>query len=172
LGGDDLAAFAYSVREEYKYPELDNASVDCYIKNRLLSQIDWYDKKSIDFQKKHKRISILAVILNGLIPIIVLLSDFGLIIKLFIAVISSTTAVLTSIQVLNNYRELWVQYRSNCEILKSLLHRFYTASGEFANKDEGDRFSILVESSEKYMTSEFLKWSALQATEKKASSES
>jgi len=163
-----LSSSAYSIREEYKYPEFDKVSIDCYIKNRLLSQIEWYDKKSSDFQKKYKRISILTVVLNSLIPIIILLADYGLIVKLLIAVISSTTAVLTSIQILNNYKDLWVQYRTNCALLKSVLHRFYTGASEFASKDEDDRFSLLVELSEKYLTSEFLQWNASHSTDNKS----
>jgi len=160
---------AYSIRDEYQYPELDKAGIDNYINNRLLSQIDWYDRKSSDYQKKYKRISILTVTLNGLIPIIILLADYGLVIKLLIAVISSTTAVLTSMQILNNYKDLWIQYRSNCSILQSALHRFYTCSGEFANKEEDDRFSLLVELSEDCMTSEYQQWSAAHSSDNKPS---
>ena len=170
MDGDDFSMSAYSITEEYKYPEFDKARIDCYIKNRLLSQIEWYDIKSNDFQKKYKRISILTVILNGLIPIIILLADYGLIIKLIIALISSTTAVLTSVQILNNYKDLWVQYRTNCSLLKSILHQFYTGSGEFANRDEDDRFSLLVELSERYLTSEFSQWNASHSIDHKSSS--
>ena len=158
---------AYSIRDEYQYPEFDKAGIDNYIQNRLLSQIEWYDKKSGDYQKKYKRISILTVTLNGLIPIIILLADYGLVIKLLIAIISSGTAVLTSIQILNSYKDLWIQYRSNSSVLQSTLHRFYTGSGEFANKEEAERFSLLVELSEDCMTSEFQQWRAAHSTENK-----
>ena len=56
---------AYSIRDEYQYPEFDKAGIDNYIKNRLLYQIEWYDRKSGNYQKKYKRISILTVTLNG-----------------------------------------------------------------------------------------------------------
>ena len=164
-----MTTSTYSIRDEYQYPEPDKTSIDCYIKNRLLPQIEWYDKKSIDCQKKYKKISIISVVLNGLIPIIVLLADYGLVVKLMVAIISSTTAVLTSIQILNNYKDLWVQYRTNCSLLKSVLHRFYTGSGEFANNNEDDRFSLLVELSEKYLTTEFTQWSATYSTDNKSS---
>lgn len=156
-----------SKREEYRYPEFDNANINCYIENRLSSQIKWYGAKSVEMQKKYKLFSILTIVLNGLIPVIILLADFGMFVKLLIAIISSTTSVLTSIQILNNYKDLWVQYRTNCELLKSLLHRFYTVSGEFAGGNPDDRFSLLVELSEKHLTSEFSQWNAAYATDKK-----
>jgi len=162
-----LQTSGYSIRDEYKYPEPEDASVGCYIQNRLLSQIEWYDRKSTGSQKNYKTISILAAALNGLIPVIILLADYGLAVRLLVAAVSSATAVLASIQIINNYKELWIQYRTNCSLLKSALHRFYTCSGEFANKNEGERFLVLTELCEAYLVTEFTQWNAAQSAESK-----
>ena len=156
---------AYSIKDEYNYPELNNVVNDCYIKNRLLPQMDWYDKKSGDYQKKYKRIAVMVMALNGLIPVIILLADYGLAVKLLIAAISSAATVLASLQILNNYKDLWIQYRSNCELLKSLLHRFYAGAGEFTGKTEDEKFALLVELGEKYLNAEFSQWNAAQKTD-------
>jgi len=131
-----------------------------YIENRILSQIDWYDKKSIVLQKKFKIYSIIIIFLNGLIPFWSIYSDFnyGIVFKSIIVLSSSLAAIIGSFLALNQYKELWVQYRSNCEILKSVLYRYITKTGEFCNIDNS--FSQLVMVCEEYFTKEFQTWVA------------
>lgn len=131
-----------------------------YIMNRVLIQIDWYDRRSVNKQQMYKRLSVISIVLNGLIPIAVLLSDYGIWIKLLIAALSSTAGIINSVIVLGNYKELWVQYRSNCEMLKSTLHHFFMCSGEFAELGN-DPIALqrqLADSCESFMAREFQEW--------------
>lgn len=131
-----------------------------YIINRVLIQIDWYDQRSVNKQQMYKQLSVISIVLNGLIPIAVLLSDYGIGIKLLIAALSSTAGILNSVIVLGNYKDLWIQYRSNCEMLKSTLHHFFMRSGEFMELDN-DPIALqrqLANSCESFMSNEFQKW--------------
>jgi hypothetical protein len=103
-----------------------------------------------------------SIILSAFIPIFTLLSDasYGIIIKILITTLSSAITAISAIIALYNYRELWIQYRSNCEILKSVLHRFFTKCGEFNNVDESKSYEMLVMSCEEYLTKEFQTWVA------------
>lgn len=140
--------------------KMEDSTVKDYIKNRVLTQIDWYDQKSINKQKMYKRLSVLSIILNGLIPIAVLLSDYGMIIKLLIAALSSTAGILNSVIVLGNYKDLWIQYRSNCEMLKRTLHHYFMHSGEFEELDDNPIAlqRQLANSCESFMAREFQEW--------------
>lgn len=136
-----------------------------YIENRVLDQIDWYNKKSTEKQFYFKRLMIASIIINACIPVLTLLSDLpcGFFFKVIISIASSTAAVISSIITLCRFQELWTQYRSNCEILQSVLHRYFTKSGEFKNLLENEAFDLLVTSCENYLTKEFQAWQSLNA---------
>ena len=154
--------------------KMEESTVKEYIVNRILTQIDWYDEKSINKQRMYKRLSAVSIILNGLIPIAVLLSDYGILIKILISALSSTAGILNSIIVLGNYKDLWIQYRSNCEMLKRTLHHYFMYSGEFAElgDDSLARQRQLANICESFMAQEFQEWvsstnkSALNSPEK------
>lgn len=151
----------YSIKNEYQYPEEENSVMSSYIDNRLLAQIEWYDRKSALYQKNYKRFTSITFLLSACIPIFSLLLDLGLAIKLIVVALSSSITIITSIMSLYNYKDLWIQYRSNCEILKSVLHRYKTKTGEFCSKSNQANFKLLVSSCEEYMTNEFKCWGLL-----------
>lgn len=152
-------------------PYLDSISdsaLKIYIKNRVLDQIKWYGDKSECYSAKYKKWTVASITLSALIPILTLLSDmpFSIAIKILITTLSSCTTIISSYLALQKFQELWVRYRSNCEILKSIMHRFFTKSGEFQNLLEEDAKELLVRSCEEYMTKEFQTWAASYAPKK------
>lgn len=154
----------YSIKNDFTQylPSIEDERIKIYINNRVLDQIDWYDKKSADNQTNYKRYMILSIILSSIIPIFTLLADapYGIIIKLIITTVSSAITAISAIIALYNYRDLWVQYRSNCEILKSVLHRFFTKCGEFSNVEDSKAYETLVMTCEEYFIKEFQTWAA------------
>lgn len=153
----------YSITDEFKYTEMISPSVKNYIENRLIAQIIWYDGKSGYNQKMYRHMIIITTILSSLIPVVTMFADwkFGIVFKIIIVLLSSTVTALTGLMSIFNFKELWTQYRHNCEMLKSILHRYYTETGEFMFVAEDERFKRLVESCEKYFTAEFDKWHAM-----------
>lgn len=152
----------YDIRNEFiNYLEsMENGNIKTYIEERVIGQIRWYDKKSSKNEFWYKLFMIISIITSGLIPILTLMLDlpFGFIIKIVIAALSSTVTAISAIIALYNYRELWVQYRTNCEILKSILHSFFMKNGEFSNVEDEDAYNILTTSCENYITKEFRAW--------------
>lgn len=155
--------------EHYIYKEyqeyLKNQSIDYlnYITNRLIGQMIWYDKSAIDKQCKYKRLTILSIILTGIIPVLSLFTGFtyGFFVSVLIALTSSVSTAILSIINLCEYQKLWIEYRSTCEILKSILHRYLTKTGEFTGNNAKDNFELLVSLCERYMTKEFQTWTEL-----------
>lgn len=153
------------IRKEYQ-PYLDllgPSKLKTYIEERVIGQIIYYDSSAIVKQKKYKRWSIVAIILSGLIPIFTLLTDSGLslLFKLIVTALSSGVTAITAVISLCTYKELWVQYRTNCEILKSVLHRFFLNCGEFKDKEGDELMETLVLSCEDYLTKEFQTWNSV-----------
>lgn len=133
-----------------------------YIENRVLDQIDWYNKKSTENHIHFKKWMIASIVLSAFIPILTLLSDIpcSLLIKLSITAASSAVTAISAIISLYHFQDLWVQYRANCEILQSILHRYLTNTGEFRNSTDDDALNLLVMTCEEYMTKEFQTWAA------------
>lgn len=135
-----------------------------YIAKRAIEQIVWFDQKSIEKQKRYKQLTILGIILNAVIPVLVLLSDYGLAIKILVAGLSSAAGALNTIVSFCGYKDLWIRYRSNCELLKSTLHRYFNGVGEFRrteNSTDPTPEEILIEKCEECLTKEFQTWSAV-----------
>jgi hypothetical protein len=158
----------YDIKNEFinYLASIENGNIKTYIEERVIGQIKWYDKKSSKNQFWYKLFMIISIITSGLIPVLTLMLDlpFGFIIKIVISALSSTVTAISAIIALYNYRELWVQYRTNCEILKSILHRFFMKSGEFADAESEDIYGILTTLCENYITKEFGTWGSIKIT--------
>lgn len=150
------------IRKQFKLylDEMENSPLKTYIEERIIDQIVWYDQKSSEKQTRFKQLTVANIILNAIIPIVVLLSDYGVFVKLLVTGLSSSAGAINAIVALCGYKDLWIQYRSNCELLKSTLHRFFLKSGEFRHiaDDESALMDALVVSCEEYFTKEFQTW--------------
>lgn len=126
-----------------------------YFTDRILDQIKWYDAKAKYNQKRYKTLSIFSFCVSSVIPILALLGQ-NIWIKCLIAAAGSIVSITTYILNINSYKDLWVQYRMNCEMLKSELMKFNTNTAPYDKTETS--FNILVNTCEQYFTKEFTKW--------------
>lgn len=103
-----------------------------YIVHRLLDHMQWYDHKSKEKQQRFKALSLVTMLINAAIPVIMLLSEYGIVVRVGIAAISAAAGAIGAMVNLCRYQDLWVQYRAGCEFLKSTLYRYFMHIGEFA----------------------------------------
>lgn len=129
-----------------------------YIRYRIMEQIDWYNNKACQSQKSFKRWMLTSIILSAIIPVLTLFAEC-IAVKALIAVLSSAVTAISAIISLYHWRELWVQYRTNCELLQSILHCYFTKTKEFRGLSDDNAFQLLVNKCEEYMTKEFQSWS-------------
>ncbi len=151
----------YIVKEFEKYDKSElSEATKIYIYERLISQIIWYDDKSIVKQNKYKILTIISIIATSVIPILTLLTTYkyGLVANIIISILSGISAVVLAISNLCQYQKLWIEYRSNCEILKSTLHRFFNHVGEFKSLEYDEAVENLIFVSEEYLTKEYKTW--------------
>lgn len=152
----------YKVENQFKY-YLDNMkdeNMKTYIEERVIEQIKWYEKKSSRNQFWYRMFMIISIIMSGSISVLTLMLDLshGIKIKIIISVLSSSITGISAIIALYGYRKLWVQYRTNCEILKSVLYRFFTRSSEFKGLEDEKVYDMLISSCENYIIKEFQSW--------------
>ncbi len=148
---DEFAAYIRHIQDEH---------VRIYVTDRVIRQIHWYDRKGSVNKSGFRWAMAVSILLSALIPVFTLLADspYELTVKIIITALSSCITAISAVSALYRFRELWIQYRTYCEILKSVLHRFFTLCGEFQGLHEKDAFPVLVASCEQYMTKEYQVW--------------
>ncbi len=136
-----------------------------YIVERVIGQINWYSKKSSINQKRYKTAMVLCIAISALIPIVTISMDFFTApwMKIVITALSSAVTAITAINALCNYRELWIEYRTNCELLKSELHKYLT-SGKFGSTEEKQDFTSFMKKCENLLTKEYKYWALATAS--------
>lgn len=149
---------SYDISQEFN---LENLSPEekSYIENRIINQIKWYDSKAINAQKYYKKLSVISFILSSAIPIIAL-TDNHVTEKYIVAVISAIVSIISYIINLCSYKDLWVKYRTNCELLKSKLQLFLYNQSSLKNNSSTE-FQNFVDECEKCFSDEFLSWESL-----------
>lgn len=149
----------YNISQEFDLVMIQDKSQRYYIENRIIAQIKWYDSKAIKLQQKYKISLKTLAIISISIPVLTLFS-YKYIIKVLIAIIGSISSVISYFVSVDSCKELWLRYRSNCELLKSELHKYLSCSNSFTQKE----FNIFVSKCEDCFTSEFLSWKDTQSS--------
>lgn len=125
-----------------------------YLEQRLNPQIDWYDKKSMNAQKKYKIIKFSTCVLSLSLALIAL-CDFSYS-KIVVAVIGVLISALSFLLNMNQYQELWLKYRATCEQLKYEKVLYFTHSGEY--RESSNSFQRFVERCEGIISAENTYW--------------
>ena len=135
-----------------------NDAIEAYIHQRLEDQIDYYEKKSAHNKKLYYSLSIGAIVANAMIPVAAVFLPSATIPKLIITLLSAIAAMISSILILFNARDLWAKYRRNASRLQAFRHQYFTRSGLFAGMDDEQAFLRLVELSEQHLQEENSSW--------------
>lgn len=144
-------------------------NIDEYLENRVQKQIDWYDKKSIDCQRKYKIFQIIEIIIAAFIPLLSGYTTNNSIIALIIGICGAVIAIIESITKLNKYHENWVQYRTTCELLRYQKQLFITKSAPYNTAEETIE-NVFVRNIETIISSENNKWKTVNTNDAKKSS--
>jgi hypothetical protein len=123
---------------------------------RLNDQLDWYDRKSGDNQKRYKQIKVAQLVLAGSIPVFALVGEvWG---RWITAILGASVVILEGLQQLGQYNNLWTSYRSTAEQLKHEKFLFLAKSGPYKGLKEEDALSLLAERVEEQVSTEHAKW--------------
>ena len=144
-------------------------NIDEYLENRVQKQIDWYDKKSIDCQRKYKVFQIIEIIIAAFIPLLSGYTTNNSMIALIIGICGAVIAIIESITKLNKYHENWVQYRTTCELLRYQKQLFITKSAPYNTAEETIE-NVFVRNIETIISSENNKWKTVNTNDAKKSS--
>ena len=123
-----------------------------YIKDRLDSQLDWYDKKSGWNQSWHKKLRILEVLAASSIPFLTgYITDTTPDMKVVVGGLGVLIAVSSGVIALFKFQEHWLQYRTTAESLKHHKFLYLTKTAPYTDENS---FNLLVESVEGLISKE------------------
>jgi ABC-type transport system involved in cytochrome bd biosynthesis fused ATPase/permease subunit len=134
-----------------------------YINERLVAQMDWYDRKSSDNKKKYKRIKRTESVIAALIPVLITFGAFkivqenglGVFLQVIAALAGVALVIMNSFLELDEHHKLWKEYRVTCEMMRHERYMCMTRSEPY---DEADAFPLLVEKIEAILNSETQRW--------------
>jgi hypothetical protein len=122
---------------------------------RLEDQINWYDRKSGDNQRRYKWLKLLELAVAAALPVVAGIGSPVLVIGALAAVI----VVLEGAQHLYQFQEHWITYRSTAEALKHEHYLYLAEAGPYLGED---RHRQLAERIEGLISQEHAKWTASQ----------
>ena len=127
---------------------------DEYIKQRLVDQVDWYDRKSQSAQSAFKNLRRAEIVVAAAIPFLAGFADRYWAMTL-VGLLGAIVVVLATFQSLGQYHENSLEYRTTCESLKHEKFLFLTKSEPY---DSDTAFALLVERVESLLSKENSAW--------------
>lgn len=142
--------------------DVENEKTRQYIQERVITQMEWYRKKSSAYKTKYQRWMTASIILSGSIPVVSVFADGGIISKVVIAALGAAVTGIGAYLSLRNYKELWNLYRVNREMLLSTLYLYFNHVGVFKKDiDQEDRDAMLIDMCEKNFQQDYGNWKSI-----------
>lgn len=142
--------------------DIENQKTKGYVQERIIKQMDWYRTKSMVYKIKYQRWTTCSIILSGIIPVVSILADGRIGIKLLIAALGSMVTGISAYLNLHNYKDLWGKYRFNREWLLSILYLYINQTGVFKKElSQESRDEMLIQMCEKCFQQEINDWKSL-----------
>lgn len=125
--------------------------------NRLEDQINWYDRKSGDNQRRYKWLKLLEITVAAALPVVAAVHSPVWVTGGLAAVI----VILEGIQHLYQFQQNWITYRSTAEALKHERYLYLAEAGPYT---ASDRHQQLAERLEGLISQEHAKWTVSRKT--------
>lgn len=137
---------------------MDEEKFNEYVSGRYKSEIEWYDQRSMKYQKYYKISQWLIIIFSSITPIFIVLSyqfPTG-----YVNGIAVSTSVIVAISsaILRTFRfyDNWINYRTICETLKKEIYLYDAKIDEY--REVEDPKALFVERVETLISRENTLW--------------
>jgi Protein of unknown function (DUF4231) len=131
-----------------------------YITKRLEDQYEYYEGKSIRYQKRYYFLRTVEIIAAALIPflsgLIIGFPEYRQTGTITIGILGMLVTIIAGMLSLRRYQENWIEYRKGAESLKRERFIFETQTPPY---DKDNRFSVFVQNIELILGKENANWS-------------
>lgn len=136
-------------------------NADEYITSRVDDQIDWYDRKSQRAQCWFKLFRGTEIVAAVAIPLIAGFGEEPFPVTFTVSILGAIIAVIAAIISLNQFQEIWIEYRTTCESIKHEKFLFLTKAEPYHEKNS---FSLFAHRVESLISKENSEWSQYTQT--------
>ncbi|MBS1614686.1 MAG: DUF4231 domain-containing protein [Bacteroidetes bacterium] len=128
-----------------------------YLKSRVETEIDWYNRKSKINKRAYRSLRVLSALVALSIPVMSgLLQDGNAAsLKVTLSIAGAFVALCESLLALYKFHENWTNYRQAAEGLTQ--HKFLFSTGA-APYSGADAFTLFVQNAENLMAGERIQW--------------
>lgn len=137
-----------------------------YIKDRLNSQIQWYDLKSKKQKLWYYCLHGLQISISSSIPVMVGFAGKLKWILVIVSVCGGLVTIIEGVTSMVQLHEKWIQYRQICESLKREKYMYENLAGVYDDQDI-DLKKTLVKRCESIISNEVTNWANLDNVERK-----
>ncbi len=123
---------------------VENPCTKDYIQNRIIPEMDYYSKRSREYQKTYQRWMTVSIALSALIPVLSILIEENGVIKITIALCGAAVTGLNAYLSLKSYKDLWLRYRTTRETLLSALYCYFNNARMFEKENDPRQKDILL----------------------------
>lgn len=127
-----------------------------YLEKRLDDQINWHDRKSMRNKICFHRLQVTQIVVAALIPVLsTAFNEPSLRVRLLIAGFGVAIVIITGLQSLYRFQDLWTEYRTTAETLKNERILYATRNGPYTSTNP---FPLLVERVEALLSQQHSRW--------------
>jgi len=148
---------------DYQPVPYDASTPEKYISTRLDDQINWYSRKSGLLKRRYRWLKGATIVIGGLIPVWVALSDSHLNwawLKYIAGVSGAVITIMEGISGMLKDKDTFLAYRAASETLIQEKMQYQSQSGKYAGAN--NPFIVFVEAAEGIMAGENAKWVNVQ----------
>ena len=128
-----------------------------YLTERVDDQINWMEGKAAYNQKRFKRIRIIELVCSASIPFLAAVStDSTYYFRWITGIFGVSITICESLLALYKHQELWLQYRSTAEALRSEKLLYLLKSGKYEKVETP--FALFVSEIESILGNENTHW--------------
>lgn len=138
---------------------MDKGEFEKYVSDRYQAEIDWYNKKAVQYKSYYTLFQVTLIILAAISPVLVGIqqnySDNSYL-KVITIVSTAIVAIITASIKTFKLQENWINYRTTCETLKKEIFLYRVGSNDYSSSGSPEK--IFVERVESLISRENTLW--------------
>ena len=125
--------------------EIQDTRTRDYVKNRLLPQMAWFNKKSREYKRQYYVLTSASIMMGAMIPVMSILLEGSALPRILIAILGASITGVNAYLSINHSRDLWLTYSSTRETLLQTLYLYFNDAGVYsASLAQEDRDKLLI----------------------------
>ncbi len=135
---------------------MDRSAFDEYVGKRYRPELEWYDRRAVQNERRYKHLQWGLIVLSSLTPVLVAAGPEMHGGKVLALCASVLVAVLSTALKTFKFEESWLNYRASCELLRREIYVYQAGVEEYKLAD--DKESLFIQRIERILSNERISW--------------